>query len=266
MSHKSLQTDQGHWILARMGKKVLRPGGRELTTKLVENLAISEKDKVVEFAPGLGFTASLVLKSNPTSYTGVELNEDAAEILRKKIQGENKKIIIANASESTLEAESADKVYGEAMLTMQSHKGKMAIIKEAHRILKDGGLYGIHELGLTPDEMPEKSKSAIQKELANVIKVNARPLTVTEWKGLLEECGFAIERVETNSMSLLEKKRMIEDEGLLRTIKIGYNIMTHPRERKHIMNMRTTFRKHKEHLNAIAIVAKKVGNGKAEEA
>ena len=31
---------QGHWILAKMGKKVLRPGGKELTLKLIKNLEI----------------------------------------------------------------------------------------------------------------------------------------------------------------------------------------------------------------------------------
>lgn len=143
MSHKSLNTNQGHWVLARMGKRVLRPGGKELTMKLVDNLKIGNSDSVVEFAPGMGFTAAKVLVHNPSSYVGVELNEEAAAMLRKTIHGDRRKIVIANASESTLETDSVDKVYGEAMLTMQSKQSKMRIIKEAHRILKVGGLYGI---------------------------------------------------------------------------------------------------------------------------
>ena len=47
----------GHWVLARMGKRVLRPGGLELTRRLLAELAISPSDDVVEFAPGLGVTA-----------------------------------------------------------------------------------------------------------------------------------------------------------------------------------------------------------------
>lgn len=45
---------QEHWVLARAGKKVLRPGGIELTRQMLDALAIGPQDRVVEFAPGLG--------------------------------------------------------------------------------------------------------------------------------------------------------------------------------------------------------------------
>ncbi len=257
MSHKTINTDQGHWILAKMGKKVLRPGGKELTLKLIDNLNIMKTDDIVEFAPGLGFTASVALQKHPKSYTGIELNEEAAELLRKKIRGSNERIIIGNAADSTLQGDFADKVYGEAMLTMQGDHRKSEIIREAHRILKKGGLYGIHELGLSPNDLNEEVKADIQKQLAQVIKVNARPLTQNEWIVLLEKEGFRIVQVETNAMSLLESKRLLDDEGLFRTLKIVFNILTHPKERKRIVAMRDTFRKHQKHLNAIAIVAEK---------
>ena len=68
----------GHWLLARMGKRVLRPGGLELTRQLLEELAIDASDDVVEFAPGLGVTAALTLAQRPRSYTAVERDRDAA--------------------------------------------------------------------------------------------------------------------------------------------------------------------------------------------
>ena len=55
----------GHWILARLGKRVLRPGGLALTRKMMQALAIQPEDKVVEFAPGLGITAKMALKCKP---------------------------------------------------------------------------------------------------------------------------------------------------------------------------------------------------------
>jgi hypothetical protein len=42
----------GHWLLARLGKRVLRPGGLELTRKLLGQWAISQNDRVIDFAPG----------------------------------------------------------------------------------------------------------------------------------------------------------------------------------------------------------------------
>jgi hypothetical protein len=44
---------QGHWILARAGKRVLRPGGLELTRQMLDALAISPQDRVVEFVQDL---------------------------------------------------------------------------------------------------------------------------------------------------------------------------------------------------------------------
>lgn len=46
----------GHWLLTRLGKRVLRPGGSELTRALLDGLPIAPADKEVEFAPGLGVT------------------------------------------------------------------------------------------------------------------------------------------------------------------------------------------------------------------
>ena len=255
---QKMNTEQGHWILAKMGKRVLRPGGKELTLKLINNLSISSDDHIVEFAPGMGYTAALALHKNPKSYTGIELNEEAATRLRKNIKGKNRQIISANAAASTLPSNSVDKVYGEAMLTMQVDARKSEIIREAHRILKKGGLYGIHELGLTPNNLPDDQKAGIQRELALEIKVNARPLTVDEWTILLEKEGFKILKVDTNEMLLMEKKRILSDEGLFRTLKIAFNVLTHPHERKRLLNMRKTFRKNQKNLNAVAIVAMKV--------
>ena len=258
MNNKIIDAAQGHWLLAKMGKKVLRPGGKDLTLKLIKSLAITPADRVVEFAPGIGFTALKVLENNPQSYTGIELNEEAASDLRKIIKGKFRNIIIGNASSVPLEDSSADKLYGEAMLTMHADHRKSEIIKEAHRLLRKGGLYGIHELGLTPDGINDKEKAEIQHELAMCIKVNARPLTQSEWVHLLEKEGFKIKEIKTNAMLLLETRRIVDDEGLFRSLKIGFNIIRQPKARKRINQMRCVFNKYKNHMNAIAIVAEKI--------
>jgi len=257
MSNKIINTEQGHWLLAKMGKKVLRPGGRELTLKLVDNLNINRDDTVVEFAPGMGFTASLLLEKKPKYYTGIELNEEAASLLQKKINYNGYKIVNASASSTGLKNNSVNKVIGEAMLTMQSDHRKSEIIKEAYRILKPGGFYGIHELGLTPDNIDANVKNDVQVSLAKAIKVNARPLTKTEWCTLLENEGFVIKKIEENSMSLLKLKRIIADEGVLRTLKIYFNILTHPKAKMKISEMSKTFNKYEDNLTAFAIIAEK---------
>src|SRR5438132_12872762 len=77
----------GHWLLARLGKRVLRPGGRQLTNRMIEALNICSSDAVIEFAPGLGATARLTLKRKPACYTAAERDEDAAAMVQGFLQG-----------------------------------------------------------------------------------------------------------------------------------------------------------------------------------
>ena len=248
---------QGHWMLAKLGKRVLRPGGRELTEKLIAGLQITPEDDIVEFAPGLGFTANIACGYRPKSYTGVDLNEEAATIARKRIKYDKAKIINANAAQSTLPDAYANKVYGEAMLTMQPLEQKKAIIAEAFRILKSGGYYGILELGIAPDSVSEEIKEDIYRELSETIRVHARPMTAMEWTTLLEEQGFKIIKVAHNPMLLLERSRMIQDEGWLRVLLITFNLLRFPEIRKRVKKMKECFRKHQDNLDAVAIIAQK---------
>ena len=58
-------------------------------------------------------------------------------------------------------------------------------------------------------------------------------------------------------MLLLERRRMIEDEGWLRTLLITFNLLRFPELRKRVKKMKACFRKHQESLDAVAIIAQK---------
>src|SRR5665213_2162082 len=89
MPGEALQAEKmpGHWLLARLGKRVLRPGGRQMTKDMIEALNIQPGDAVIEFAPGLGETARLTLKRKPASYTAVERDKDAAALVERFLHG-----------------------------------------------------------------------------------------------------------------------------------------------------------------------------------
>jgi SAM-dependent methyltransferase len=247
----------GHWLLARLGKRVLRPGGLELTQQMLDQASLEHSD-VIEFAPGLGRTAVEILHRLPASYTGVDEDPKAAAIV-ERIVVDKGRCITANASNTGLPGSSADVVVGEAMLTMQSDRGKQRIIAEAARLLRPGGRYVIHELGLEPTTLDDTVKNSIRKELAQSIKVNARPLTASEWAALLESAGFEVDWIDTAPMALLDIKRNISDEGVLGVLRILSNLLKDRQARSRVMTMKRTFNKYKKHMNGIAIVAHKKG-------
>ena len=248
----------GHWLLARMGKRVLRPGGRELTQQMVDDLQIDEKTDIVELAPGLGLTARLLLERKPRSYNAVERDSDAAAIVKSRLaQFSPVNIHISNAEETGLNDACTDIVLAEAMLTMNNQEHKIRIAKEAYRILRRGGQYAIHELAICPEDAAADIQAIISKSLSEAIHVGARPLTRNQWCACLEEAGFVIEKVHTAPMALLEPKRILADEGLLRTIRFLLNIIKSPEARRRVLMMRRTFRRYRPNLEGIAIIARK---------
>lgn len=250
---------QGHWLLARIGKHVLRPGGKKLTERMLANADIAGKD-VVEFAPGLGLTTRAILERDPKSYRGVDCDPQVVDII-SKLTSEKATIpascVQRDAADTGLESNSADVVIGEAMLTMQTERGKQAIIGEAFRLLRAGGTYSIHELGLQPDNLDESVKDEVRKALARSIKVNARPLTEQEWRELLEAEGFEVLWRGKEPMALLDMKRNIADEGIGGVLRILRNVLGNKDIRARVLNMKHTFDKYSNELTGIAFVVRK---------
>lgn len=107
-------------------------------------------------APGLGRTATEIIWRKPRSYADIDQDPVAARTVDRIVAGHGS-VRVADAAETDLPDGSADVVIGEAMLTMQGEKAKDAIVAEAVRLLRPGGRYAIHELALTPDDLPIRS-------------------------------------------------------------------------------------------------------------
>ncbi len=248
----------GHWLLARLGKRVLRPGGIGLTEKLLRSLSIGPNDDVVEFAPGLGVTARLILERQPRRYIGVERDVKAMRWTTRQLpQQPNVSVVVGVADETKLPANSASVVLGEAMLSMNTQEHKQRIAAEAFRILRAGGRYGIHELCVVPDNMTIQQKQEINQVLSSVIHVGARPLPTHEWRALLETAGFRVVQVGYAPMHLLRPQRLIQDEGVLGALRLGKNILIDGNARRRVLAMRRVFERYHENLSAIFVVAEK---------
>lgn len=256
---KGLKTEKmpGHWVLARLGKRVLRPGGMELTRRMLEALRIQHSDDVVEFAPGMGVTTRLTLELGPTSYTAVERDPAAAKIVGGYLSGNKQQCVTGSASDTGLPDQCATVVYGEAMLTMQTGEMKHEIVREAYRLLKHGGRYGIHEMCMLSDDLDEQARTATERALTGVVHHGVRPLAVSEWRLLLESEGFEVQSVHMAPMSLLEPGRLIRDEGFTGALRFVWNLLRDSEARQRVLEMRSVFRRQRKQLGAVAITVSK---------
>lgn len=248
---------QGHWLLATLGKRVLRPGGMGLTRRLLEAAAPQAGSRIVEFGPGVGRTAELLLATGPATYRGVDPNPQGREQVNAVLHGHPQaEYVVADAASTGLPEGQADLVVGEAMLTMQSQEAKRAIVAEAARLLAPGGRYAIHELALRADR-DEAELEATRRHLSRIIKVGARPLPQEDWCTLLQDAGLEVVWTGTAPMRLLEPHRLIADEGLVGTLRFLRAVRRTPGARDRIRAMRQAFRAQSELLSAVGIVARK---------
>jgi hypothetical protein len=173
---------QGHWVLARAGKRVLRPGGLALTRRMIDALSISSDDRVVEFAPGTGVTARRVLRRKPFQYWGVERDPLAAARLESLLRRDAAQIVEAPAEHSGLPEACASVVYGEAMLSMQTPNRRSAsFLKYGGFSLRAGGTgFTSYAFGPTEYRRPydERSKQRCRRrftsECSHSVRLNRR--------------------------------------------------------------------------------------------
>lgn len=108
-----------------------------------------------------------------------------------------------------------------------------------------------------PDEVDEATRESIQCELSDEIHVGVRPLTVGEWRELLESAGLTVLAERTAPMKLLEPTRIIRDEGWSQAVRFVWNVARNRVARRRVLAMRTVFRKFRHNLAAVALVAMK---------
>lgn len=265
-SHVATDHAPGYQLLASLGKKVLRPGGIELTDKLLDELAIGPDDDVVELAPGMGSTTERVLAAHPKSYTGVDRDPAAEATVPKLFDGPGRSFTRGSVSRTGLPDASCDVVFGEAYLSMHPDNQKRRIVEEVARIVHPGGRIGLHEVAFQPkgfdtdDGAGDAEKERILAELQNRFKVAFNAMPLHEWETMLTDAGFVIGEVHFAPLRLLEIDRIIADEGLVNTAKFAFNVARRPEVFRRLRHMRATMHRNAQHLTAFALTATRVAD------
>lgn len=248
------------WLLTRLGKRVLRPGGVQLTRWLLDALAVGRDDLVVELAAGSGVTARLTIARGPASYVGVGLDPSVtADLSALARRGTDVRDHRSGATQTGLPGRHASVVYGEAMLTTRGESVRRRVAAEAYRLLTPGGRYGIHELCLVPDDIESALAEEIALALGDSLHVGACPRTVPGWRRLLTDAGFAVTAEAIVPMRLLEPTRLVADEGLIGAASIAVRMLRDAPARRSVLQVRRVLRRYRRHLAAVALVAVRPG-------
>lgn len=246
-----------HWLFARLGKRVLRPGGVELTRRLLDAVDVGPGDDVVEIAPGMGSTTRLILDRRPSSYTGVDRDPVVVDRISSMTASVGGRVVRGMASRTGLDDSCADVAFGEAYLTMQPVRQKHEIVAELRRIVRLGGRVALHEMALRPGTDPEDGERLVE-ELRRRARVHVTPLTDDDWMALLTENGFEISTYETAPLHLLEPARLVADEGWLGAFRFIRRTLCDSHARSRVMAMRSAMSRNSDKLQAIMVTAVRV--------
>lgn len=258
MIYNSLNLDSApaHQVLAAAGKKILRPGGKAATQKLLEWANFKPGETVLELAASFGESAIAIAKQFEVRVIGVEKNPDSVIRARANIEAAGVahlvEVIEGDIFKLDEISEQFDYVLAEAILTMQSPLGKAKLFRSIHDRLKPGGRLLSHELLVMGDRETE-----IHQALAQTLRVNATPLTEAHWIEALNQADLAVLQRQTGAMGLLNPARIIEDEGWRNAAKFFWKVLTQAQLRQRILPMRQVFQQYKQDLGYFVLVAER---------
>lgn len=249
-----------HMFLAKLGKTMLRPGGREGTDRIIEACCLTEDTKVLEVAPNMGTTAIHLAKTFGCQVTGVDINVESVRKAQANIEKEGLEELVSiqhgNATSLPFEDNSFDVVINEAMLTMLPHELKQKAIAEYCRVLKPGGTLATHDL-LIKQELPGQQLGEKLQDLRQLILVNAQPMNEEGWRCLFEEAQFASVECAVGKLNLLSLKGLIEDEGWDGLIKMIENARKNEDDEAYFLSLIRNFDANCDLYGHITVVAKK---------
>jgi cyclopropane fatty-acyl-phospholipid synthase-like methyltransferase len=246
-----LRTAPGYQVLAAAGKKILRPGGRLATSKLLAWADFQPGETVLELASSFGNSAINLAKTYGVKVVGVEKDSDSITLARRNIQaaGLTGQVEIIEGDIFHLEEISGqfDYILAEAILTMQSIPLKAKILTQVKSHLKPGGKFLVHEL------LARENIEEIHRELSKVNHVNATPLSEDGWINACENAGLKVQKCQTGAMKILNPIDIIKDEGIADAGKFFWNLLRHKIIRDHVLEMKNVFQRYHDDLGYIIL-------------
>jgi ubiquinone/menaquinone biosynthesis C-methylase UbiE len=176
-------------------------GGREATQLFFDALGLSTGWRVADLGAGIGGGARLAASEHGCIVQGVDLTPEYCELANRLSArvglADRVHVDPSDACATPYEASHFDAVY--TMHVSMNIEDKLALYKEAYRLLKPGGRFGLYDVmqGTAPDPLAFPVPWATSAEASHLIS----PQGATQ---LLEQTGFKVEQVTDRTPYALE--------------------------------------------------------------
>ena len=189
-------------------------GELEATEALLELCHVSKGNYVLDVGCGVGVTPVFIAKRYGCRVVGVDISEGMVERSRERAKRarvvDRVEFRVADAQDLPFDDNSFDAVITESVTAFPEDKQKA--VNEYARVTKPGGYVGLNESTWLRVPPPPELVAWASQELG----ANAKPLTSSEWAGLLEAAGLRETVVRTYEINVQDEGR-----GILRRYGCG---------------------------------------------
>jgi len=189
-------------------------GELEATEALLKLCHISKGKYVLDVGCGVGVTPVFIAKRYGCRMVGVDISERMVERSKERAKRERLtdrvEFRVADAQNLPFDDNSFDAVITESVTAFPEDKQKA--VNEYVRVTKPGGFVGLNESTWLKTPPPPELLTWASQDLG----ANVKPLTSSEWEGLLKTAGLREIIVQTYEMNVKD-----EAKGLYRRYGFG---------------------------------------------
>ena len=147
----------------------------------------------------------------------------------------------------------------EAILTHQPDSTKETILQSlsSEQLL-------LHDVCLLPN-VDNDARMMIQQDMTHALGTGFYALSVEEWQQLVQRNGYRVVECQQGPLQQsMNPKRLIQEEGWRRALRIMWNLVTHPQWRERVRLARSAMSKYNENLGYMILRAVQVNNPTVE--
>ncbi len=216
-------------------------GSFEATEVLIELCHIGEGKYVLDVGCGVGVTPCHIARRYGCRVIGVDLLEGMIERSKERAKREGVmnrvEFRVADAQDLPFEDDLFDSVIAESVTAFPEDKQKA--VNEYVRVTKPRGYVGLSEATWLKIPPPPELIAWASQDLG----ANIKPLTSSEWGGLLESAGLGKIAAKTYTIDVRnESKGMLRRYGWGEMLRIFYRVLslyaTNPAYRKFVREIR----------------------------
>ncbi|MFW9810769.1 MAG: class I SAM-dependent methyltransferase [Candidatus Thorarchaeota archaeon] len=208
----------------------------EGTSKLLDQLQITQDSQVLEIGCESGFTSCMTVKKYDCELIGIDLSEILVEKARERAIDQNltkARFEVANALDLPFQNNTFDAVFTVAVTALIPDKYQ--VLQEFLRVVKPGGVIGTLDL-FVKETAPSDVRDKFNQIFMDILGAENEIMSITEWRSLFDQRGLDDIQVNENYRNVFEMPRN-RSSAAGATLRLVYHMLINGHVRRQVSKL-----------------------------